>query len=164
MLFRSLKYLASLDMSSGIFSIIIPLLFLVIDFSVFISANLLIKQNRFAAYVCYVQTPVRLFIGYSSIPFVNSYIANNGDIIPTIVVGIEIIKIITVILWHVFVIKKSNIEFSLSSLFQVVFRRNFVIALFLLTENMKFLVNISLQYFHNTLLFNYVFEIGRAHV
>ena len=85
-------------------------LFFVIEVSLFISAYYLLKQKRYAAYMCYIQFPLRFLSGYSSLPFIQQYIYNNNITSNLFPDTIEIIKFFTIALWHYSIINKHNIS------------------------------------------------------
>lgn len=74
----------------------------VLELSIFFTAYLLLKQHKTAAIICYFQFPIRIIIGYSSVPFFRSdmEIYENNDLLFYGVIFIELIKLITIIAWH----------------------------------------------------------------
>lgn len=81
---------------SDSFEIITTVLLLIIETSIYFSAYFLIKQNKIAAYICYLQAPIRIFMGYCSIPIVDRMIVASGNINSEIVTSIELIKVLSI--------------------------------------------------------------------
>lgn len=94
-----LKLFNSPSTSTSYLGVASLLFFLTI--SIPVSAYLLLRQHKAAAIMCYFQFPVRVIIGYSSLPFVRSDmgIYQDYDLFPFIII-IEFIKLATIIIWH----------------------------------------------------------------
>lgn len=74
----------------------------ILDLSMVASCYFLITQNKFAAILCYLQTPLRLLLGKSSLSFFiqGFHLDENMEKYVPILLIIESVKLLTIILWH----------------------------------------------------------------
>jgi hypothetical protein len=132
---------------SGFYTVLFLIL---IDLSTFFSAYFLVKQKRFATYICLIQTVIRLFLGQSSIPIVNTVMMSSGTINPYVVGVIETFKILSIAIWHIYYIKKSTIKEYLPNLLSYLLKPKTIVIFFIANQVLSLLfflaANISNPY------------------
>jgi len=117
--------------STDPFSFFTSLVLIILELSICFSAYLLIRQNRIAAYLCYLQLPLRLLIGQSSILFINHPNLSLA-LRTTLVDSVELLKIATIIIWHIYVLNESTIKEALKSAWVFLTKsKNYIISLLL---------------------------------
>ncbi len=113
---------------------------LILELSVFFSAYYLIRQKKEALYVCYPQSLLRLFLSYSSIPFLNS---TGIPIVTSVIIisTVEYLKLLTLFAWHIYFVNDSNIKEGIQNLWELLIKFKTLIAIYLAFEVLGIFIN-----------------------
>jgi hypothetical protein len=137
----------------------IALSLLLLEISVFFSAYYLIRQKKEALYICYAQAPLRLFMSFSSISFLNSS-AFQHESSMLIIDTIEYLKLITLFAWHIYYINNSNIKESLPKLKEWLVKFRTLIFLYVAFEIWAIFINYLNLYLVRGYHFINIFSFG----
>lgn len=114
-------------------SLLTATLFFLIETSIYFSAYFFIRQNKLAAYIVYFQTPLRLFMGYSTIPMVTKLIADSGNFYFSVFLPLEFLKLFSVFYWHIYSLNKESFKDALYRYYNFLLQTNTIVSIFLIS-------------------------------
>lgn len=132
------SFFDSLNFTNLSSSNLITLSIYIVTFSLPLSSYILLRPNRFTLLVSFLQTPFRIVIGFSSLPIYNIYWLGDSTFLPPLLMlGVEGVKLLSLLLWHIRVIKKSDVKTEYQFLKEHIFTLKVVCSVFILSQLIK---------------------------